>query len=75
MEPSSTFHQKNMRNILLEHRDSVINTCGRFSIPEVCCPIKRFNLVITVDSFPRHVASAVETPVTAIFSAINDPKR
>lgn len=60
---------------MVEHRDSVINTCGRFSIPEICCRIKRFNLLITVDSFPMHVASAVGTPGVAIFSAVNDPKR
>jgi ADP-heptose:LPS heptosyltransferase len=64
-----------MRNIILEHRDSVINTYGRFSIPELCCLMKRFNLLITVDSFSMHAASAVGTPIIAIFSAANDPKR
>ncbi len=57
------------------HKEAVINTCGKISIPELFALIKKMNMLITVDSFPMHIAAAVGTPVIAIFSAVNDPKR
>jgi lipopolysaccharide heptosyltransferase II len=44
-----------------------IIAAGRTGILELACLIKRFRVFITPDSAPMHIASAVGTPVIALF--------
>ena len=54
--------------------DSIINLCGRTTIGMLVCLIREADLVITNDSAPLHVASAVNAPTIAIFGPSNDKK-
>jgi lipopolysaccharide heptosyltransferase I len=47
--------------------NSVINLGGRTTLKELTFLMKRSLLVISVDSGPMHIASAVGTPVVALF--------
>jgi heptosyltransferase-2 len=44
-----------------------ISACGRFSIGELAWLLKKASVLISNDSGPVHIASAVETPVVSIF--------
>ncbi|MDD5432867.1 MAG: lipopolysaccharide heptosyltransferase II [Candidatus Omnitrophica bacterium] len=44
-----------------------INTCGKTSVNQLACLIKRCNLFISADSSPLHIAAAVDTPFVALF--------
>ncbi len=49
-----------------------LNLAGRTSLPQVAAVLARCDLFISNDSGPMHLASAVETPVVAIFGS-TDP--
>ena len=46
---------------------TTISVCGKTTFRELASLIKGFNLIITGDTSPMHIASAVNTPVVAIF--------
>ena len=52
----------------------LINACGRTSINQLACLIKKCSVYISVDSSPLHVASSVNTPFVALFGP-TDPRR
>lgn len=53
---------------ILQHvRAPVVNLAGKLSIKELVAVISRAKLSVCVDSMPMHVASAVGTPVVALF--------
>lgn len=45
----------------------VLNTTGHTSLPELIALIKAGSVLVTGDSGPMHIASAVKTPLIAIF--------
>jgi len=45
----------------------IINACGRTSVNQLACLIKRCNLFISCDSAPLHIAAAVGVPFVALF--------
>lgn len=47
----------------------VKNCCGKFRIDELPYLIKRFNLLITGDTGPMHLAIAINVPTISLFSA------
>ena len=51
-----------------------INTCGKTTINQLACLIKKCSVYISSDSAPLHVASAVGTPFIALFGP-TDPRR
>jgi ADP-heptose:LPS heptosyltransferase len=52
----------------------LINSCGKLTINQLACLIKRCAVYITGDSAPLHIAAGVDTPVIALFGP-TDPKR
>lgn len=52
----------------------IINLAGRTTLGQLICLIKRSRLIITNDSAPMHIASAVGTRTLAIFGP-TDPKK
>ncbi|MCM8783134.1 MAG: glycosyltransferase [Candidatus Omnitrophica bacterium] len=50
-----------------------INACGRTTINQLACLIRRCKVYISADSAPLHIACAVKTPCIAIFGP-TDPK-
>ena len=52
--------------------DSVLNLAGQLSIKELVALIGRAKVSVCVDSMPMHVASAVGTPVVALFGPSGD---
>ncbi len=52
----------------------ITNLCGETSLVELGGYLQSFDLLITVDSGPMHMASAVGTPVLALFGS-TDPRR
>jgi len=53
--------------------DRCINLCGSMGVRESAALIASASLFIGCDSGPMHLASAVGTPLVAIFSKLNDP--
>jgi lipopolysaccharide heptosyltransferase II len=51
-----------------------ISTCGKTSINQLACLIKRCNVFISADSAPLHIAASVGTPFVALFGP-TDPRR
>lgn len=51
-----------------------INACGKTSVNQLACLIKRCSVYISVDSAPLHIAASVQTPFVAIFGS-TDPRR
>lgn len=51
-----------------------INACGKTTINQLACLIKKCSVYISPDSAPLHVAAAVKTPFVALFGP-TDPKR
>ena len=49
-----------------------LNTIGKLSIGELAVLLKRCAALISCDSGPVHVATAVETPCIILFSGTND---
>lgn len=58
--------------ILKNVRVPVVNLAGKLSIKELVAVIARAKLSVCVDSMPMHVASAVGTPVVALFGPSGD---
>ena len=52
----------------------LINACGKTTINQLACLIKKCAVYISCDSAPLHIAAAVDTPVIAIFGP-TDPAR
>jgi lipopolysaccharide heptosyltransferase II len=52
----------------------IIDACGKFSINQLACLIKRCAVYISGDSAPLHIAAAVDTPFVALFGPTN-PER
>jgi lipopolysaccharide heptosyltransferase II len=51
-----------------------INACGKTSVNQLACLIKRCSVYISADSAPLHIAAATQTPFVAIFGP-TDPRR
>jgi lipopolysaccharide heptosyltransferase II len=45
----------------------LINACGRTSVNQLACLIKKCSVFISADSSPLHIAAAVDTPFIALF--------
>lgn len=56
-----------------KNQDGVIDISGVLPIEAFAGVLKRASLVIGLDSFPCHLASAVGTPTLVLWSGINDP--
>lgn len=52
----------------------IIDACGRFSINQLACLIRRCAVYVSGDSAPLHVAASVDTPFVALFGPTN-PER
>jgi lipopolysaccharide heptosyltransferase II len=63
-------------NILMEKlKDKkVINACGKTTVNQLACLIKRCSVFISADSSPLHIAASVGTPFIALFGP-TDPRR
>ena len=61
-------------NISKLTKSKPIIAAGKTSIGELACLIRRFKVFLTPDSAPLHIASAVGTPVVALFGP-TDPAR
>jgi heptosyltransferase-3 len=61
-----------VEDILKRTRAPVLNLGGKLTVKELVALIARAKLSICVDSMPMHVASAVGTPVVALFGPSGD---
>ncbi|OGX15664.1 MAG: hypothetical protein A2166_02725, partial [Omnitrophica WOR_2 bacterium RBG_13_41_10] len=52
---------------LFEHSPRVINLCNRISLEELVALLERCDLLITNDSGPLHLATALEMPTVSFF--------
>jgi len=52
----------------------IINACGKTTINQLACLIKRCAVYISLDSSPLHIAASVGTPIVALFGP-TDPVR
>jgi len=52
----------------------LINACGKTTVNQLACLIKKCNVYISADSAPLHIAAAVKTPFVALFGP-TDPRR
>ncbi|HDH10855.1 MAG TPA: lipopolysaccharide heptosyltransferase I [Nitrospirae bacterium] len=50
-----------------EHRDKVINICGKTGLKELAALIAGAKAVVSNDSGPMHIAAALDIPTVAIF--------
>ena len=55
------------REIQSRMKRQAINLAGRLTLDDLVYQISRFDLLVTNDSGPMHIATAVKTPVVAIF--------
>jgi ADP-heptose:LPS heptosyltransferase len=53
---------------------SVIDVTGQLNLPELAAVLSRLDLLVTGDTGPMHLASAVDTPLVALFGP-SDPAR
>ena len=53
---------------------AVIDVTGQLNLPELAAVLSRLDLLITGDTGPMHLASAVDTPLVALFGP-SDPAR
>ena len=51
-----------------------INACGKTTINQLACLIRRCNVYVSTDSAPLHIAASVKTPFVALFGP-TDSKR
>jgi len=52
----------------------IINACGKTTVNQLACLIKRCSVYISPDSSPLHIAAAVSVPFVALFGP-TDPRR
>lgn len=52
----------------------VLNLAGKTNLRELMAYIAELNVLLTNDSGPMHIASALETPLVALFGSTNDTK-
>jgi len=52
-------------------RNGVVNLAGKLDLNELTYIISKFNLLVTNDSGPMHIAAGVRTPLVAIFGPQN----
>ncbi|MGE5308076.1 MAG: GT4 family glycosyltransferase PelF [Deltaproteobacteria bacterium] len=50
------------------------NSCGKFTVNQLACLVRKCSAYISADSAPLHIAAAVSTPFIALFGP-TDPKR
>ncbi|MEK6715829.1 MAG: GT4 family glycosyltransferase PelF [Candidatus Omnitrophota bacterium] len=62
------------RDIVANSKTKPIIACGRTSLHQLACLIKRCNVYISCDSAPLHIASCMNTPFVALFGP-TDPLR
>jgi len=60
-----------IESIKSQMKHKVIDLCGQLTIPELVALLKRCDLLLTVNSSPMHIASALGTPMIVIQSAWN----
>jgi lipopolysaccharide heptosyltransferase II len=53
---------------------SLINACGKTTVNQLACLIKKCNVYISADSAPLHIAVSMKTPFVALFGP-TDPRR
>ena len=53
---------------------TIINACGKTTLGQLACLIKKCACFVTGDSAPLHIAAAVDTPLVALFGP-TDPRR
>lgn len=58
----------------LTKKSRPIIACGKTTINQLACLIKRCNVFVSPDTAPLHIALGMETPVVALFGPTN-PKR
>lgn len=58
-----------LQNFIEELPNNVVNLAGDTSLKELMCIIKLCDLFITNDSGPMHIASALKTPLIALFGS------
>ena len=56
-----------LSSVALKLNDNVINMVNKTSLPELAALLKRGSLVVSGDSGPMHLSTAVGTPVIALF--------
>jgi len=73
---TGTDNDLNLGNALMSaiHNVKLINACGKLTINQLGCLIKRCSVYITGDSAPLHVTAAMDTPFIALFGP-TDPRR
>lgn len=54
--------------------DGAVNLAGKLNLVEFAELVRRAELMLTGDSFPMHVASAVDTPVMALFGPTDESR-
>jgi len=60
-----------IESIKFQMKHKVIDLCGQLTIPELVALLKRCDLLLTVNSSPMHIASALGTPMIVIQGAWN----
>jgi lipopolysaccharide heptosyltransferase II len=70
--PNDLFRAQALENKIPQAK--LINSCGKLSINQLACLIKRCSVYISGDSAPLHVAASVDTPFIALFGP-TDPRR
>lgn len=71
---NSTICQKLCTNISQQLNFKVINLSGKTSLIELLAIIKQGSLMLSPDSGPMHIASALNTPVIGLFAIHNDKR-
>lgn len=67
------FQQANILSNTIKNA-KIINACGKTTINQLACLIKKCDVYISADSAPLHIAAAVNTPFAALFGP-TDPIR
>jgi len=55
---------------LINHKN-ILNLAGKFSLGEAAALINKLDLLVTPDTGPLHIATALKTPTVALFAAAN----
>ncbi|MFH1395572.1 MAG: lipopolysaccharide heptosyltransferase II [Candidatus Omnitrophota bacterium] len=61
-----------INNVTRVMKQNYVNLCGRTSVPVLFELMRHSDIVITGDSAPLHIASAVKVPIVAIFGPTDD---